>query len=152
MIETVTLDHSTYQKNEHRFEAGTPRIAEGVGWAKALEWIDGIDLETEHVRLLGIARDVAKSLQEMGMTVYSGLGDSDAAVVSFTHPSIHPEDFARLLDAKGIAVRTGHHCAQPLMSRLGISGTIRASFYLYNDQSDADELLEVTKLIVERMS
>ena len=152
MIETVTLDHSTYQKNEHRFEAGTPRIAEGVGWAKALEWIDGIDLETEHVRLLGIARDVAKSLQEMGMTVYSGLGDSDAAVVSFTHPSIHPEDFARLLDAKGIAVRTGHHCAQPLMSRLGISGTIRSSFYLYNDQSDADELLEVTKLIVERMS
>ena len=104
------------------------------------------------MRLLGIARDVAKSLQEMGMTVYSGLGDSDAAVVSFTHPSIHPEDFARLLDAKGIAVRTGHHCAQPLMSRLGISGTIRASFYLYNDQSDADELLEVTKLIVERMS
>ena len=152
MIETVTLDHSTYQKNEHRFEAGTPRIAEGVGWAKALEWIDGIDLATEHLRLLGIARGVAKSLQELGLTVYSGLGDSDAAVVSFTHPSIHPEDFARLLDAKGIAVRTGHHCAQPLMARLGISGTIRASFYLYNDQSDADELLEVTKLIVERMS
>ena len=140
------------QKNEHRFEAGTPRIAEGVGWAKALEWIDGIDLATEHLRLLGIARGVAKSLQEMGLTVYSGLGDSDAAVVSFTHPSIHPEDFARLLDARGIAVRTGHHCAQPLMARLGISGTIRASFYLYNDQSDADDLLEVTKLIVERMS
>jgi len=152
MIETVTLDHSTYQKNEHRFEAGTPRIAEGVGWAKALEWIDGIDLENEHSRLLGIARGVAKGLQDLGMTIYSGLGDLDAAVVSFTHPSIHPEDFARLLDAKGIAVRTGHHCAQPLMARLGISGTIRASFYLYNDQSDADDLLEVTKLIVERMS
>ena len=111
-----------------------------------------IYLATEHLRLLGIALGVAISLLELVLTVYSGLGDSDAAVVSFTHPSIHPEDFARLLDAKGIAVRTGHHCAQPLMSRLGISGTIRASFYLYNDQSDADDVLEVTKLIVELKS
>ena len=152
MIETVTLEGSTYQKNEHRFEAGTPRIAEGVGWARAIEWLDRVNLEYEHKRLLNIARKVADELRTLGMTVYSRLGEKDAAVVSFTHPSIHPEDFARLLDARGIAVRTGHHCAQPLMTRLGVTSTIRASFYLYNDQSDADKFLEVTKTIVERMS
>jgi cysteine desulfurase/selenocysteine lyase len=152
MIETVTLEGSTYQKNEHRFEAGTPRIAEGVGWARAIEWLDRVNLEYEHKRLLNIARKVADELRTLGMTVYSRLGEKDAAVVSFTHPSIHPEDFARLLDARGIAVRTGHHCAQPLMTRLGVTSTIRASFYLYNDQSDADKFLEVTRTIVERMS
>lgn len=152
MIETVTLEGSTYQKNEHRFEAGTPRIAEGVGWARALEWLGRVNLEFEHKRLLNIARKVADELRTLGMTVYSRLGEKDAAVVSFTHPSIHPEDFARLLDARGIAVRTGHHCAQPLMTRLGVTSTIRASFYLYNDQTDADKFLEVTRTIVERMS
>ena len=141
MIETVTLQGSTYQSNEHKFEAGTPRIAEGFGWAAALEWISKVDLESHHVRLLEIARNVAKQLGEKGMTVYSTLNPGDAAVVSFTHPTIHPEDFARLLDAQGIAVRTGHHCAQPLMDKLGVNGTIRASFYLYNDESDASIFL-----------
>ena len=86
------------------------------------------------------------------MKVYSNLGDRDAAVVSFTHPSIHPEDFARLLDAQGIAVRTGHHCAQPLMERLGVSGTIRASFYIYNDKSDAETFLAGIDRVLEAMA
>lgn len=152
MIETVTLEGSTYQTNEHRFEAGTPRIAEGFGWAAALEWLSSVDLESHHERLLKIANRVADQLREKGMTVYSSLRPGDAAVVSFTHPTIHPEDFARLLDAQGIAVRTGHHCAQPLMQKLGVSGTIRASFYLYNDDQDADIFLSGIDRVLEAMA
>ena len=152
MIETVTLQGSTYQTNEHKFEAGTPRIAEGVGWASALEWLANVDLASHHKRLISIASDVKDKLIDKGMTVYSSLGPMDAAVVSFTHPTIHPEDFARLLDAQGIAVRTGHHCAQPLMNKLGISGTIRASFYLYNDQSDAASFLSGIDRVLEAMA
>ena len=152
MIETVTLEGSTYQSNEHKFEAGTPRIAEGFGWAAALEWISGVDLASHHSRLLEIAKRVAQNLSEKGMTVYSTLNPGDAAVVSFTHPTIHPEDFARLLDAQGIAVRTGHHCAQPLMDKLGVNGTIRASFYLYNDDSDAEIFLASIDRVLEAMA
>ena len=152
MIETVTLEGSTYQTNEHKFEAGTPRIAEGVGWAAALDWISDIDLEAHHARLLSIASDVAEQLRNRGMSVYSSLGPGDAAVVSFNHPTIHPEDFARLLDAQGVAVRTGHHCAQPLMDKLGVSGTIRASFYLYNDASDAEVFLSGVDRVLEAMA
>ena len=152
MIQTVTLEGSTYQTNEHKFEAGTPRIAEGVGWAAALEWMSGVDLESHHKRLISIAKDVANQLEEKGMKVYSTLNPRDAAVVSFTHPTIHPEDFARLLDAQGIAVRTGHHCAQPLMEKLGVNGTIRASFYIYNDESDADAFLSGIDRVLEAMA
>ena len=152
MIETVTLQGSTYQSNEHKFEAGTPRIAEGFGWAAALEWIADVDLESHHSRLLEIARKVSKQLSDRGMTVYSTLNPGDAAVVSFTHPTFHPEDFARLLDAQGIAVRTGHHCAQPLMDKLGVNGTIRASFYLYNDDSDAEIFLSGIDRVLEAMA
>lgn len=152
MIETVTLEGSTYQSNEHKFEAGTPRIAEGFGWAAALEWISGVDLASHHSRLLEIARTVSQNLSDRGMTVYSTLNPGDAAVVSFTHPTIHPEDFARLLDAQGIAVRTGHHCAQPLMDKLGVNGTIRASFYLYNDDSDAKIFLAGIDRVLEAMA
>ena len=152
MIRTVTLEGSTYQTDEHKFEAGTPRIAEGVGWAAALEWMSQIDLESHHSRLLKIAQNVAKQLEQKGMKVYSTLNPSDAAVVSFTHPTIHPEDFARLLDAQGIAVRTGHHCAQPLMEKLGVKGTIRASFYIYNDESDAEVFLSGIDRVLEAMA
>ena len=152
MIETVSLSGSTYQMNEHKFEAGTPRIAEGFGWAAALEWMADVDLEAHHERLILIARNVKQSLENRGMTVYSRLGDGDSAVVSFTHPSIHPEDFARLLDAQGIAVRTGHHCAQPLMEKLGVTGTIRASFYLYNDEKDADIFIQGIDRVLEAMA
>ena len=151
MIETVTTEGSTYQSNEHRFEAGTPRIAEGFGWAAALEWLESVDLKSHHSRLLKIANRVAEELRSKGMKVYSSLRPGDAAVISFTHPTIHPEDFARLLDAQGIAVRTGHHCAQPLMERLGVTGTIRASFYVYNDESDADIFLGGVDRVMEAM-
>lgn len=152
MIETVTLEGSTYQTNEHRFEAGTPRIAEAIGWNAALDYLATLNLEEQHLRLLNIARHVADALREMGMTVYGRHDDDDSSVVSFLHPTLHSEDFAHLLDARGVAVRTGHHCAQPLLNRLGISGTVRASFYIYNTMQDADEFLGHVGDILERFA
>ena len=152
MIETVTLEGSTYQTNEHRFEAGTPRIAEAIGWNAALDYLADLNLEDQHQRLLEIARYVAHELRSLGMTVYGRHDEKDSSVVSFLHPTLHSEDFAHLLDARGVAVRTGHHCAQPLLNRLGISGTVRASFYIYNTMADAEEFIGHVQDIVERFA
>lgn len=153
MIETVTLEGSTYQKNEHKFEAGTPKIAEAVGWDAAINWLSKIDLQFEHERLLDMARYTANRLRAIpGMTVFGQHTDGDSAVVSFIHDKVHPEDMARLLDARGIALRTGHHCAQPLMEKLGVNGTLRASFYLYNTQEEVETMLSTIEGIVERFS
>tara|TARA_B100001094_G_scaffold89758_1_gene85744 strand:- start:1514 stop:2293 length:780 start_codon:yes stop_codon:yes gene_type:complete len=150
MIETVTITGSTYQTNEHKFEAGTPRIAEAIGWCAAFDWMAELDLKKEHKRLIGIARWVAEQLREMNIPVYGRHDEKDSAVVSFLHPSIHSEDLAHLLDSRGFAVRTGHHCAQPLLHRLGINGTVRASFYLYNTMEEAENFVTQLKEITER--
>jgi cysteine desulfurase/selenocysteine lyase len=152
MIETVTVEGSTYQTNEHKFEAGTPRIAEAIGWSAALDWMDSFDLDAEHARLVEIASWVSGELRAMGMSVYGRHDEEDAAVVSFLHPTINSEDMAHLLDARGYAVRTGHHCAQPLLTRLGISGTVRASFYVYNTREEAEGLVRELKEIVEKFA
>lgn len=152
MIETVTVEGSTYQTNEHKFEAGTPRIAEAIGWSAALDWMDSFDLDAEHARLVEIASWVAEELRAMGMTVYGRHDEHDAAVVSFLHPTINSEDMAHLLDSRGFAVRTGHHCAQPLLNRLGITGTVRASFYVYNTREEAEGLVQELKEITEKFA
>ena len=152
MIQTVTIEGSTYQTNEHKFEAGTPRIAEAIGWDAAFGWMAQLDLKHEHKRLLEIARYTAKELRSLGMTVYGRHDDQDSAVVSFLHPTLHSEDLAHLLDAVGFAVRTGHHCAQPLLTRLGISSTVRASFYFYNTMDEAKSFVSQVKKILERFA
>ena len=152
MIETVTTEGSTYQTNEHKFEAGTPRIAEAIGWTAALEWMESFDLDAEHDRLISIASWVAQCLRDVGMEVYGRHEADDAAVVSFLHPTINSEDMAHLLDARGFAVRTGHHCAQPLLTRLGISGTVRASFYVYNTREEAEGFVAEIREIVEKFA
>ena len=88
----------------------------------------------------------------MNMTVYGRHDEDDSAVVSFLHPTLHSEDLAHLLDARGVAVRTGHHCAQPLLHRLGINGTVRASFYIYNTMDEAKQFIQHTKDILERFA
>ena len=152
MIETVTVQGSTYQTDEHKFEAGTPRIAEAIGWTAALEWMESFDLDAEHARLIDLAGWVAEELRALGITVYGRHGPEDAAVVSFLHPTLNSEDLAHLLDARGFAVRTGHHCAQPLLNRLGISGTVRASFYVYNTKEEAEGFVDEIKDIVEKFA
>jgi len=152
MIETVSIHGSTFQSNEHKFEAGTPKIAEAIGWNAALKWMQEIDFESEHKRLLEIARWLSEQLRSMGMTVYGRHDDNDAAVVSFLHPTMNSEDLAHLLDARGFAVRTGHHCAQPLLERLKISGTVRASFYFYNTREEAEAFVKQLSEILERFA
>lgn len=152
MIETVSIHGSTYQTNEHKFEAGTPKIAEAIGWNAALNWMDSIDLEAEHSRLLTLARWLSEQLRAMGMTVYGRHDDNDAAVVSFLHPTMNSEDLAHLLDARGFAVRTGHHCAQPLLERLNITGTVRASLYFYNTKDEVENLVKQLSEILERFA
>ncbi|MAU74447.1 MAG: aminotransferase class V-fold PLP-dependent enzyme [Candidatus Poseidoniaceae archaeon] len=152
MIETVSIHGSTYQTNEHKFEAGTPKIAEAIGWNAALEWMEEIDLDSEHSRLLELARWLSQQLREMGMTVYGRHDDDDAAVVSFLHPTMNSEDLAHLLDARGFAVRTGHHCAQPLLERLNITGTVRASLYFYNSKEEVENFVKQLSDILERFA
>ncbi|MDA1168460.1 MAG: aminotransferase class V-fold PLP-dependent enzyme, partial [archaeon] len=100
----------------------------------------------------GIARYVADELRSMGMDVYGRHEHQDSAVVSFTHPTINSEDIAHLLDARGFAVRTGHHCAQPLLQRLGLLGTVRASFYVYNTMDEAEQFIAEMNEIVEKFA
>ena len=114
--------------------------------------METFDLDAEHTRLVSIASWVAEELRSMGMSVYGRHGEDDAAVVSFLHPTINSEDMAHLLDARGYAVRTGHHCAQPLLHRLGISGTVRASFYVYNTRQEAEGLVGELREIVEKFA
>ena len=114
--------------------------------------IDDVEIECMLIRAQEIARYVADELRSMNMTVYGRHDAKDSAVVSFLHPTLHSEDFAHLLDARGVAVRTGHHCAQPLLHRLGINGTVRASFYIYNTMEEAELFIQHTKDILERFA
>ena len=152
MIETVSIHGSTYQKNEQKFEAGTPRIAEAIGWSEAIKWLNAVDIKSEHKRILQSARWLAEQLRAMGLTVYGRHDDNDAAVVSFLHPTMNSEDLAHLLDARGFAVRTGHHCAQPLLDRLSITGTVRVSLYFYNTHEEVVSFVEYLKEILERFA
>ena len=152
MIETVSIRGSTYQKNEQKFEAGTPRIAEAIGWTEAIKWLNDIDIKSEHERILQSARWLANQLRSMGMTVYGRHDDNDAAVVSFLHPTMNSEDLAHLLDARGFAVRTGHHCAQPLLERLQITGTVRVSLYFYNTHEEVVSFVNYLSEILERFA
>ena len=152
MIETVSIHGSTYQKNEQKFEAGTPRIAEAIGWSEAIKWLNAVDIKSEHKRILQSARWLAEQLRAMGLTVYGRHDDNDAAVVSFLHPTMNSEDLAHLLDARGFAVRTGHHCAQPLLDRLSITGTVRVSLYFYNTHEEVVSFVDYLKEILERFA
>ena len=152
MIETVSIHGSTYQQNEQKFEAGTPRIAEAIGWTEAIKWLNSVDIISEHKRILESARWLSSQLREMGMTVYGRHDDHDAAVVSFLHPTMNSEDLAHLLDARGFAVRTGHHCAQPLLDRLEITGTVRVSLYFYNTHDEVVSFVGHLSEILERFA
>src|SRR5437870_9655292 len=140
MISRVWDDHSTYNKIPHKFEAGTPNVEGAVGLAAAIDYLEGIGLDriAEHeVALAGAAIEQLSRIE--GVTVY-GPRDHRAGVVSFTYGDIHPHDIATILDQDGVCIRAGHHCAQPLMRRLNVPATARASFYLYNGLDDVDVL------------
>src|SRR5256886_15113371 len=140
MISRVWDDHSTYNKVPHKFEAGTPNVEGAVGLAAAIAYLEGVGPEriAAHEQALAAAA-IDRLTQIEGVTVY-GPRDHRAGVVSFTYGDIHPHDIAAILDQAGICIRAGHHCAQPLMRRLNVPATARASFYLYNGLDEVDAL------------
>ena len=150
MIETVTMERSTFAKPPHRFEAGTPPIAEAVGLGAAVDYLSeiGMDAIAEHERqITGYALEHLQQID--GLTIIGPAEPIDrGGAVSFTLDGIHPHDVAQLLDSRGVAVRAGHHCAKPAHRRFGVQSTARASFYLYTTQQEIDALvdaLEYTK-------
>ena len=141
MIASVTFERTTYLEPPHRFEAGTPDISGAIGLGYALDYIDGLGREAirEHEdALTGYALRQLSGLP--GVSVVGG-GQRQLGVISFTIEGIHPHDVGQVLDQNNVAVRAGHHCAQPLMDRLGVAGTTRASFGVYNDEADVDALV-----------
>ncbi len=143
MIKEVWIDHAQWNDLPWRFEPGTPPIAEAVGLTAAIEYLEklGMDRVTEHERAL--TRQTHEGLARIpGVTVYGPPPEVErGAVVSFTVDGLHPHDVAALLDAEGIAVRAGHHCAMPLMRRLGVVGTSRATFSVFNSPDEVALLL-----------
>jgi cysteine desulfurase / selenocysteine lyase len=142
MIREVHLDHSTWNDLPYKFEAGTMNIAQAVGLGAAVDYLGELGMQNvrEHERRLG--EYAYRRLSELeGITIY-GPKEGRTGLVSFSLPDIHPHDLSQLLDEEGIAIRSGHHCAQPLMRRLGVAATARASFYLYNTEEEVDALVE----------
>jgi cysteine desulfurase/selenocysteine lyase len=143
MIRKVSIERSTWADVPARFEAGTPSVGDAIGLGAAVEYLQSIGMAAvrEHEREL-----TAIALERLGnvpdLRVY-GPGDAEdrAGVISLTIGDIHPHDVAAILNEENVAVRAGHHCCQPLMDRLGLVGTARASFYVYNDDEDVDRLV-----------
>src|SRR5205807_4306079 len=141
MIGVVRLDSSTYAAVPARFEAGTPAIAEAVGLGAAVDYLESIGMERIHRYELELAEYALNRLAELSnVKVYGPDIKHRTGVVSLTVGDIHAHDLATILDSEGICVRAGHHCNQPLMERLDVPATARASFYLYNTRSEIDAL------------
>jgi len=144
MIESVTMQSATYLPSPKRFEAGVPNMAQVVGLGAAIDYLEKISFRAIHQHelvLTKVAIEGLKSIKGVSIVGPEDLFDR-GAVVSFTVDGVHPHDLGQALDQYGIAVRTGHHCAWPMMRRYKVVATTRASFYLYNDQSDVDALVE----------
>ncbi|MBE3553765.1 MAG: cysteine desulfurase [Thermicanus sp.] len=142
MIDVVELYDSTWREIPWRFEAGTPMIAEAVGLSAAIDFLSEIGMEEIAAHGERLAKYAYERLREIpGVTLY-GSPENRHSLVTFNVEGVHAHDTATVLDAEGIAVRAGHHCAQPLMRTLGVSATARASFYLYNMEEEIDRLVE----------
>lgn len=144
MIDFVELDHSTYKEVPWKFEGGTQNIAGVIGLGAAIDYLQDVGYEEIEKKEHELVEYVLpKLLQIDGLTVYGPKEpDKHTGVISFNLDGIHPHDVATALDMEGVAVRAGHHCAQPLMKYLKIPATVRASFYFYNTKADADQLIE----------
>lgn len=142
MIQHVSFEKTTFNELPFKFEAGTPDYVGVAAFAKALDYVDGIGMENIAAYEAELTRYATQKLKEIpGMKIF-GEAEEKGSVISFLVGDIHHFDMGTLLDRLGIAVRTGHHCAQPLMQRLGIEGTVRASFGLYNTKEEIDALVK----------
>jgi cysteine desulfurase/selenocysteine lyase len=143
MIKKVKVEETTWGDLPHKFEAGTSPMAEAVGLGAAIDYLEGIGFEAieQHEHEL-VAYALARLADVPGITLYGPPADRRAGIVSFNVEGVHPHDVAQILDLDGVAIRAGHHCCQPLMTKLGVAATNRASFYLYTVPEEIDRLVE----------
>ena len=150
MIEHVSFEKTTFERPPLKFEAGTPDYVATHGLDKALDYVSALGMDNIFAHEQDLTHYALQQLREIeGMHIYGHAGDSGDAVISFNVGNIHHMDLGTLLDQLGIAVRTGHHCAQPLMDRLGVLGTVRASFGLYNTREEVDTLVSGIKRVLQ---
>lgn len=140
MIDRVTFERTTFAPAPQRFEAGTPAIVEAIGLGAAVDYVQAIGLPAIHAHETALVRTTREALRSFNAVRLFGPEDS-AGIVSFTLEGVHPHDLGTILDEEGVAIRAGHHCAQPLMEHLGVPATARASFGIYSDESDVAALV-----------
>jgi cysteine desulfurase/selenocysteine lyase len=150
MIESVSFEGTTFAPVPQKFEAGTPDIASVIGFGAAIDYLDGIGMDEIAAYEHGLLAYATERLEKVPGLQIIGTAKEKAAVISFVLEDAHPHDIGTVLDGEGIAIRTGHHCAQPLMKRLGVPATARASFAFYNTRDEidrlADALIKTTEL------
>jgi cysteine desulfurase/selenocysteine lyase len=143
MISSVRFDRTTWGELPHKFEAGTAPMAEAVGFGAAIDYLSAVGFDAIEAYEHELAAYALGRLGEVeGITLYGPPADRRAGIVSFNVEGIHPHDVAQILDMQGVAIRAGHHCCQPLMQKLGVAATNRASFYLYTVQEEIDQLVD----------
>jgi cysteine desulfurase/selenocysteine lyase len=145
MIASVTFEETLYQEPPMRFEAGTPAIAQAVGLHAAIEYVQAIGLEAIGAHEATLLKEATERLSEIAGVRIIGTAPRKSAILSFVLKGVHPHDLGTILDRCGVAIRAGHHCAQPAMEALGLVATARASFGVYNVREDIDALIEGVK-------
>ena len=142
MIEVVERERVTYNAAPHKFEAGTPPILEAIGLGAAIDWISAFNHSEVHANEMALYERACEGLRGVNGITIHGTAPAKGAVLTFTLEGAHPHDIAQILDRYGVAIRAGHHCAQPLMEHLGVSATARASFAIYNTEAEVDAFVE----------
>ncbi len=152
MIRTVSFSGTTYNELPHKFEAGTPDIAGGIGLGAAIRYVQGLGLDRIAAHEHALLEYATQRLLAVPGLRLIGTAPEKSAVLSFVLDGVHPHDIGTILDSRGIAVRTGHHCAQPVMQRFGVPATTRASLAIYNTRDDIDALAEGLEAVKEMMT
>jgi len=149
MIDRVTFEKTTYAELPFKFEAGTPHIAGIIALGSAIDYLDGIGFDAIAAHEHDLLDYATERLMAMNSIEIVGTAPEKAAILSFNIKDVHPHDVGTILDHDGIAVRTGHHCAQPVMDRFDIAATVRASFGMYNTRAEVDALVDGIKRVQE---
>jgi len=151
MILKVTFEETTYNDLPHKYEAGTPNIAGTVGIGASIDFINGLDRDLAHEHEMSLHDYALEQLEMIEGVRIIGNSKNKSSIISFVVDGIHPHDIGTIINQKGIAVRTGHHCTMPLMDFYGIPGTGRASFSIYNNHSEVDKLINAIKLAIKML-